>query len=344
MQLSDFHFELPDELIARFPTEERTASRLLVVNAVSGAVHHNQFTDLLDKVQTNDCLIFNNTRVLAARLLGHRDSGGKVEVLVERLLDNHQLLAQVKSSNALKNGTQILIEQQPVLQVVEREGTFYRLQSVGSKSLASLLEEHGHMPLPPYIDRADEALDQARYQTVYASKDGAVAAPTAGLHFSEDFLNQLKQKRVGYDFVTLHVGSGTFSPIRSEQIEQHTMHSERFELPPSVVELIQQTRQNGGRVIAVGTTSLRCLEGAFQAQGQLQATLGETDIFIYPGYEFKVVDALITNFHLPDSTLILLVSAFAGKALTLSAYQAAIEHQYRFFSYGDAMFIEQRGV
>ncbi|NVJ51051.1 MAG: tRNA preQ1(34) S-adenosylmethionine ribosyltransferase-isomerase QueA [Gammaproteobacteria bacterium] len=339
MKLSDFNFELPDELIARFPAEQRDASRLLHLDA-SGQVADRQFADLVDLVGPNDCLIFNDTKVIPARLYGQRASGGKVELLIERIEDEFRCLSMVKSSNRLAPGSEIFIGDY-VLQVIERAGQFYRFTVKGeSTPMLQILEQQGHMPLPPYIDREDSEFDAQRYQTIYAKNAGAVAAPTAGLHFTDDIFNRLQAKGVQWDFVTLHVGSGTFAPVRVESITEHQMHSEFYSVPNSVVELIKQTKARGGRVVAVGTTSVRCLESA-AAGGDLQASAGETDIFIYPGYQFEVIDALVTNFHLPESTLIMLVSALATQASILQAYQHAVAAEYRFFSYGDAMFIEQ---
>ena len=342
MKLSDFTFELPDELIARYPAESRSGSRLLVMNGQTGDIQHRQFSDLLDALNPEDCLIFNNTRVIPARLYGKRDSGGKVELLTERVLDQHQILSQVKASNTLKPGTLIHISEQFAFVVEGRQEQFYLLKTASADySVMEVLEQQGHIPLPPYIDREDEQFDSERYQTVYAQEAGAVAAPTAGLHFSEDLMQAMADKGVEYDFVTLHVGSGTFAPVRVDNVLEHKMHSEVYEVPQSVADLVAKTKARGGRVVAVGTTSVRCLETA-SANGALEAACGETDIFIYPGYEFKTVDALLTNFHLPESTLIMLVSAFATKEYTLKAYHEAVEQAYRFFSYGDAMFIEQR--
>ncbi|WP_144393274.1 tRNA preQ1(34) S-adenosylmethionine ribosyltransferase-isomerase QueA [Pleionea sediminis] len=338
MHLSDFHFELPDELIARYPTEERDASRLLHVSS-DGQHHDRVFKDLVELISPNDCLIFNNTKVIPARLLGKRESGGKVELLVERVTGEFEFLSQVKSSNSLKPGAIIQVGDY-LLSVIERQGLFYHLSSGPSVPIFEVLENEGHMPLPPYIDRADTEFDAERYQTVYAKEAGAVAAPTAGLHFTDSILEKLKSKGVQWDFVTLHVGSGTFAPVRVDNIEQHQMHSEWFNVPESVVTLVNQTRRKGGRVIAVGTTSVRCLESA-SVDGELNPKTGDTNIFIYPGYEFQCVDGLITNFHLPESTLIMLVSAFSGRSAILKAYQHAIEQKYRFFSYGDAMFLEK---
>jgi len=339
MKLSDFSFDLPDELIARFPTESRDASRLLHVNSV-GAINDLNFIDIVNLVRPNDCLIFNNTKVIPARLLGKRESGGKVELMLERMTGEYECLSLVKSSNRLPIGAKVIIED-VTLEVLERVGQFYRFVVAGNqRSILDVLNHYGHIPLPPYIDRSDTEFDAERYQTIYAKEEGAVAAPTAGLHFTSEVFDALKSKGVKWDFVTLHVGSGTFAPVRVESIQDHQMHSECYSVPDSVVELVRETKSKGGRVIAVGTTSVRCLESASQA-GALQAQSGETDIFIYPGYQFKCVDALVTNFHLPESTLIMLVSAFCNRSSILTAYRHAVEQKYRFFSYGDAMFLEK---
>lgn len=343
MKLSDFSYELPDELIARYPMEDRSASRLMMLEGNSGAIHHGNFTDLLDTLNENDLLVFNNTRVIPARLLGTKESGGKVEVLVERVLDEHRVLCHVRSNKSPKPGNILILEEQLKAEMESRDDSMFILRFLNPEPVISLLEQYGHMPLPPYIDRSDELSDRERYQTVYAEKLGAVAAPTAGLHFDELLMQKLKEKGVQFAFVTLHVGAGTFQPVRVDNILEHKMHSEYAEVPQEVVEAIQDTKQKGGRVVAVGTTSVRSLESAAQdaiKQGHdFTAYSGDTDIFIYPGYRFQVVDAMVTNFHLPESTLIMLVSAFAGKEHVLKAYHEAVENRYRFFSYGDAMFI-----
>ncbi len=344
MRKQDFQFDLPQSLIAEKPCEERSHSRLLVINPKTQQVVHRQFFNLLDFINENDCLIFNNTKVIPARLLGEKESGGKVEVLIERVKQingKEGCIAQIRASNTPKAGTKIILAKNFLLRVTGREGAFFVLENLSEKPLMELVEEFGSMPLPPYIERKSDAFDIERYQTVYAQQAGAVAAPTAGLHFEESLFEKIKAKGIAYDFVTLHVGAGTFSPIRVDNIADHQMHSEWFQLSPSVVDLVKETRAKGGRVIAVGTTSVRCLESA-SLSGELKAVSGETDIFITPGYSFKSVDALVTNFHLSESTLIMLVSAFAGKDFIFKAYDEAIESQYRFFSYGDAMFIENK--
>lgn len=345
MQLTDFHYHLPDELIARYPTEQRTDSRLLVLDGASGAIEHRAFTDLPDYLQAGDLLVFNNTRVLPARLWGRKVTGGRVEVLVERVLDAHTVLAHVRASKALKAGAEIELLSDAEGERVEaratvlgREDALFRLQFDGDEGALGVMSRIGHMPLPPYIDRQDEVLDRERYQTVYGCREGAVAAPTAGLHFSEAFIERCKAKGVGVSFVTLHVGAGTFQPVRVAKIEEHRMHAEYIEVGEEVCAAVRATRERGGRVVAIGTTSVRSLESA-STSGSLQPFAGDSDIFIYPGYQFRSVDAMVTNFHLPESTLIMLVSAFAGREHILEAYRQAVEQRYRFFSYGDAMLI-----
>lgn len=341
MRTADFDFHLPEELIAQYPLEDRTASRLLHV--CGDQLSDRIFTDIAELIQPEDLLVFNNTRVIPARLFGHKATGGKLEVLVERILDDHQLLAHIRASKSPKPGTELLLEGQLEAVMVERVGDLFRLAFKGGRTVLDLLESYGHMPLPPYIAREDEDTDQSRYQTVYAEHPGAVAAPTAGLHFDEALLQRIQAQGTEFAYVTLHVGAGTFQPVRVDNIEDHKMHAERISVPASVVEQVNATRVRGGRVIAVGTTSVRSLESA-AAQGELEPFEGESEIFIYPGYEFKVVDAMITNFHLPQSTLIMLVSAFAGQETIMRAYQHAVESRYRFFSYGDAMFLENARV
>lgn len=347
MKVSDFQFELPDELIARYPQPERTASRLLYLNGTTGAIEHQQFKHIATHMKAGDLLVFNDTRVIPARLLGEKQSGGKVEVLVERIIDNHRVLAHVRSNRAPKPGAVLILEQAIEATMIARHDTLFELRFNSSEKALNLLEEYGHMPLPPYIDRPDEASDRERYQTVYNRKPGAVAAPTAGLHFDKTLLQELQAQGVEFAYVTLHVGAGTFQPVRVETLEEHQMHSEYVEVPAETVAAIAAARERGGRVVAVGTTSVRSLESAAQAalaqQQPLQPYVADTDIFIYPGYEFQVVDALITNFHLPESTLIMLVSAFAGREHVMHAYAEAVKARYRFFSYGDAMFVTRSG-
>ncbi len=342
MRRSDFHFDLPDELIAQYPAAERTASRLLCLDGNSGALADRRFRDLPQLLRAGDLLVFNDTRVIPARLFGHKETGGKVEVLVERVLDEHRVLAHVRASKSPKPGSCLTLEGGVNAEMLGRQGELFELalSGDGEESALDLLEAHGHMPLPPYIERADANDDRERYQTVYADKRGAVAAPTAGLHFDQVMLDTLAAQGIESAFVTLHVGAGTFQPVRVDDIRDHHMHAEYIEVGESVVEAVARTRARGGQVVAVGTTSVRSLESAAHAGGgELRPFAGDTDIFITPGYEFRVVDALLTNFHLPESTLLMLVSAFAGYENMMAAYRHAVNERYRFFSYGDAMFL-----
>jgi S-adenosylmethionine:tRNA ribosyltransferase-isomerase len=338
MNVSEFDFELPNKLIAKYPKTQRTASRLLEMVGGSGDIRHRGFTDVLDIVSPGDLLVFNNTRVIPARLFGAKESGGKVEILFERKLDDRNFLAHLRASRSPKPGATIIVDSGDKLEVIGRQGALFELRTGEHSEVFSLLQAHGHMPLPPYIDREDEALDDERYQTVYAKNLGAAAAPTAGLHFDEAMLAALAEKGVEHAYVTLHVGAGTFQPVKVDTVEEHVMHSEWIDVPPETVAIIEATKARGGRIIAVGTTSMRSLEAASEP-GRLEAFSGDTNIFIYPGYCFKTVDALITNFHLPQSTLLMLVSAFCGQENIKRAYQEAIKEEYRFFSYGDAMFL-----
>ncbi len=343
MRVADFSFDLPDELIARFPKQDRTSSRLLTLDGATGNVEHKVFSDLLALVNENDLLVFNNTKVIPARMFGQKASGGKVEVLVERVLDEHRVLAHIRASKSPKPGNELILEGKAKATMVARHDTLFELEFEHSQNVLDILNDVGHMPLPPYIDRPDNAADRERYQTVYGEKPGAVAAPTAGLHFDKTLMAALKDKGVQMAFVTLHVGAGTFQPVRATTVDEHVMHSEYIEVPDEVVAAVAQTKAKGGRVIAIGTTSVRSLESAAKVHGgTLSSYFGDTDIFIYPGYQFNVVDAMVTNFHLPESTLIMLVSAFAGQDNIMSAYHTAIEQQYRFFSYGDAMFLTRK--
>ena len=344
MKVADFSFDLPDELIARYPQAERSSSRLLTVDGSSGERRHRQFKDIVSLIEPGDLLVFNDTRVIPARLLGQKVSGGKVEVLIERVLDEHHVLAHVRANRAPKAGARLRLEDAFEAEVLGREGALFKLQFEPCDTVLNLLEAHGHMPLPPYIDRPDEDSDRERYQTVYSRKPGAVAAPTAGLHFDDEILTALQAKGVEFAYVTLHVGAGTFQPVRVESIEEHIMHSEYAEVSEQTIAAIKAARERGSRVIAVGTTSVRSLESMAKASpdGVLEPFFAETDIFIYPGYQFSVVDAMVTNFHLPESTLLMLVSAFTSREIMLDAYASAVEHEYRFFSYGDAMFIYNR--
>ncbi|MCT8985881.1 tRNA preQ1(34) S-adenosylmethionine ribosyltransferase-isomerase QueA [Shewanella phaeophyticola] len=344
MRVADFSFDLPDELIARYPTAQRNASRLLTLNGVDGQLADKQFTDLLELINPGDLMVFNNTRVIPARLFGQKPTGGKLEILVERMLDEKRILAHVRSSKSPKVDALINLDAGYQMKMLARHDALFELELLSDNTILEVLEQVGHMPLPPYIDRPDEDTDKERYQTVYNQTPGAVAAPTAGLHFDDEMLAALKDKGVNVAFVTLHVGAGTFQPVRVDNVLEHKMHSEWADVPQDVVDLIAQTKANGHRVVAVGTTSVRSLESAARACGDspLSGFSGDTDIFIYPGYQFKVVDAMVTNFHLPESTLIMLLSAFAGYDEVMAAYQHAIAQKYRFFSYGDAMFVTKK--
>jgi S-adenosylmethionine:tRNA ribosyltransferase-isomerase len=339
MRKSDFWYELPSRLIAQTPAETRSASRLLVLNGSSGSVRDLMFIDFPDLLLPGDLLVFNDTRVMPARLLGRKDSGGQVEVLIERLLDEYRVLAHVRASKSPKPGQKLLFNRDVELEVLGRQGELFELEFPGMRPVPQVLEEIGRIPLPPYIARADQDADRERYQTIYADRPGAVAAPTAGLHFDEAMMQRLARRDIETAFVTLHVGAGTFQPVRTDSIADHHMHSEYLEVSAEVADKIAATRARGGRVIAIGTTVVRSLETAADDAGVVHAYHGDTDIFIYPGYRFRVIDALLTNFHLPESTLLMLVCAFAGKDNVMNAYRHAIKKKYRFFSYGDAMFI-----
>ncbi len=345
MRVADFSFELPESLIARYPQTQRSGCRLLSLDGPTGELTHGIFTDLLDKLEAGDLLVFNNTRVIPARVFGRKVSGGKIEVLVERVLDSHRILAHVRASKSPKPGAELLLGDNENIKatMVARHDTLFELQFNEDRDVFTLLDEIGHMPLPPYIDRPDEDADRELYQTVYSERLGAVAAPTAGLHFDQPLMNALKEKGIEFAFVTLHVGAGTFQPVRVDTIEEHIMHAEYAEVPQDVVDAVLACKARGKRVIAVGTTSVRSLESAAKAaeNALIAPFFGDTKIFIYPGYHYQVIDSLITNFHLPESTLIMLVSAFAGYKNTMNAYHQAVAEQYRFFSYGDAMFINR---
>lgn len=338
MHIDDYDYTLPKELIAQYPKAQRTDSRLLYLHRLSGEVEDRQFEDLFELLNPGDLLVLNNSKVMPARLYGRKATGGKVELLLERVISPTEVLSHVKVSKALKPGGVIALSDVVKLVMQERDGALYRFKLEGADDVFQVMEQFGHMPLPPYMEREDELSDQSRYQTVYARYDGSVAAPTAGLHFSEALLNRLGNKGVQIAELTLHVGAGTFQPIKVGDIKEHVMHQEWLEVSQSVCEQIMLTKQRGGRVIAVGTTTVRSLETA-ALSGKLQPYQGETDIFIYPGFNFQVIDGMVTNFHLPRSTLLLLVSAFASREKVLAAYSHAIEQQYRFFSYGDAMLI-----
>lgn len=338
MKKSDFNYHLPPELIAQKPLPQRSASRLLQLNKFTGAITDARFTDLIAMLQPRDLLVFNDTKVIPARLFAHKATGGKVEILIERIETPQQALAHVKASKPPKTDSLLHLQDGTVCRVLGREHDLFRLRFETDREILLVLSEIGHIPLPPYIDRLDDHDDLDRYQTVYAQQAGAVAAPTAGLHFDDDTLQQLEQKGVPRSFVTLHVGSGTFQPVRVDDLTQHIMHSEFYQVSEACVQAVRRTKANGGRVVAIGTTAVRALESASQS-GELTAGSGDTQLFITPGYRFKTVDALLTNFHLPESTLLMLISAFAGYDSVMNAYQHAIAQRYRFFSYGDAMAI-----
>ena len=333
-----FQFEVPDNLIARQPAEERKGSRLLFLDSAQNNLKHQSFVDLIDHIQKDDLVIFNNTKVIPARLFGHKESGGKIELLVERIADTFSVSAHVRASKSPKSGNRILFSEDFSAEVIGRVDNLFQL--VFDHPVLEVLDKIGHIPLPPYIDREDTDADKSRYQTVYADQLGAVAAPTAGLHFDQDMLTAIAAKGASIDFVTLHVGAGTFQPVRVDNIQDHTMHAEWLHVSQDICNQVIETKKRNGRVIAVGTTSVRCLETAARG-GVIKPFEGETDIFIYPGYQFKVVDGLLTNFHLSESTLLMLVSAFAGHTSIMAAYKEAVKEKYRFFSYGDAMFLLQ---
>ncbi len=344
LTLAEFDYALPAELIAQAPLAERSASRLLVLSPTPGEapqIADAVFTELADLVRPGDLFVFNDTRVIHARLHGVKDSGGQVEVLIERAIGPHEALAQVRASKSPKTGTLLRLAEAIEVEVLGRVGEFYHLRFPAGEDLFALLERHGRLPLPPYIQRAAGEADESRYQTVYAREPGSVAAPTAGLHFDEALLARIAERGAKCAWLTLHVGAGTFQPVRVDDLGEHRMHRERYVIPQETVDAIAATRAAGGRVIAVGTTSMRALEAAAQ-DGRLEAGSAETEIFILPGFRFQVVDALVTNFHLPKSTLLMLVSAFAGMDSIRRAYAHAVAQRYRFFSYGDAMFITRR--
>lgn len=335
MKLSDFDYYLPEELIAAEALSERSASRLLVVEP--SKLSDQTFANIIEHINANDLLIINNTRVVKARLFGHKPSGGKVEVMLERVVNNSEIIAHVRTSKSIKLGMQILLPNDVSMEVIELLDGIFRLRVNNTPDIYAYLETCGNLPLPPYMHRSANQYDESRYQTVYAKHNGSVAAPTAGLHFTPELLTQIEAKGAKISHVTLHVGSGTFKPVSVENIAEHKMHSEVFSISQETIDLIKHTKLNGGKIIAVGTTSLRTLETV--AKRGLVAQNGETDIFITPGFKFEIVDKLITNFHLPKSTLLMLVSAFSGKELITNAYQHAINNKYRFFSYGDAMLL-----
>jgi S-adenosylmethionine:tRNA ribosyltransferase-isomerase len=333
MKREDFNFILPKELIAQYPLANRTDSRLLTFSRKTGRHEHHTFNALIDFLEPGDLLVMNDSKVIPARLYGHKLSGGKVEFLVERMLDNNEFLAHIKTSKALKPGAMVQLDKGWQIEVLGRQEDLFHCKLNGCLDL--MLHQIGHVPLPPYISREDEGHDLERYQTVYAKHKGSVAAPTAGLHFDEALMRSLKEKGIKLGYSTLHVGAGTFRPVKCDNVLEHKMHSERFIITEALSQAVNETKAAGGRVIAVGTTALRSLESAARL-GEFKACSGETDIFIYPGYEFRVCDGLVTNFHLPESTLLMLVSAFIGHANAMALYDTAIAHEYRFFSYGDA--------
>ncbi len=343
LKKSDFHFDLPPELIAQQPLAERSASRLLLLDAERASMADRQLRELPDLLRAGDLLVFNDTRVLPARLFGRKESGGAVEILIERVSGTHEATAQLGVSKKPKEGAAIELADGSLARVLGRQGEFFRLRFESPEPLEKLLLKLGRMPLPPYIERTADALDSERYQTVFAREPGAVAAPTAGLHFDQGLLDRLADRGIESGHITLHVGAGTFQPMRAEKLEDHTMHREWLNVGAELVDRIHHTRARGGRVIAVGTTVVRALESASR-DGVLEPFAGETQIFIFPGYRFSSIDALLTNFHLPESTLLMLVSAFAGREFILDAYRHAVEQRYRFFSYGDAMLVWPLGA
>ena len=339
MKKSDFNYDLPDALIAQKPLPTRVASRLLCLDKDTAKLADRQFSNFIDLIHPNDLLVFNDTKVIPARLFGKKATGGKIEILIERLVDDYHAIAHVRASKAPKAGTLLTLDKGYQCYVEGREDDLFQLVFV-DVPISLVLDDIGHIPLPPYITRADDEADLTRYQTVFAKAAGAVAAPTAGLHFDEATMANLQARGIATTFVTLHVGSGTFLPVRVENLSEHLMHKEYYEVSTATVEAVRLARERGGRVIAIGTTAVRALESA-SCSGELQAGCGDTALFITPGYVFKSVDAMLTNFHLPESTLLMLVSAFAGYDAVMNAYQHAIKQAYRFFSYGDAMFLSR---
>jgi S-adenosylmethionine:tRNA ribosyltransferase-isomerase len=346
MRTEDFNFYLPDALIAQHPTADRTASRMLHLNGINGELSDKMFIHLPECLQAGDLLVFNDTRVIKARLFGIKHTGGNVEVLIERVINQQTAYAHVRASRAPKVGTRLTLSNAFDVEVTARHDDLFELHFLSKNSVLDLLEQHGALPLPPYITHTATSDDEERYQTVFSKHLGAVAAPTAGLHFNDVMLDKIKQKGINIAYVTLHVGAGTFQPVRVDNINEHKMHSELYSISQETIDMIKATKNSGAKVMAIGTTALRALESAarvskLNAEGNLRASSGETDIFISPGYRFKVVDRLFTNFHLPKSTLLMLVSAFAGMDNIKKAYEHAIAQEYRFFSYGDAMLIEK---
>jgi S-adenosylmethionine:tRNA ribosyltransferase-isomerase len=342
LRRSDFDFELPETLIAQRPLPERGASRLLALDGPSGERQDLHFVDLPALLAPGDLLVFNDTRVIPARLFGRKETGGSVEIMLERVLSSTEAVAHLRASKAPRPGTELRLPGGERLLVVGRDEALFHLRAIDDP-LPELLRRHGHVPLPPYIRRDDDVADLDRYQTVYARRDGAVAAPTAGLHFDEAMLERLRVQGIETAQVTLHVGAGTFQPVRVDDLDQHRMHAEWVEVSAEVCERVQETNLRGGRVVAIGTTSVRSLETAAAGKDGLTPFAGDSRLFIRPGYRFRVIDALLTNFHLPESTLLMLVSAFAGHGQIMAAYRHAIAERYRFFSYGDAMFLTRQG-
>jgi S-adenosylmethionine:tRNA ribosyltransferase-isomerase len=340
MLIEEFDFDLPQHLIAQTPLQKRDSSRLLVLNKNTKSFSDKKFTDFVDLLNTNDLLIFNDTRVIKARLFGKKITGGKVEIMIERILDNRHALAHLKTSKKIFDGTIFEINEDVSVKVIRKENDLFYIEFNSNLSSYDILEKYGHIPLPPYIERSADKSDENRYQTIYAKESGAVAAPTAGLHFSDEIFKALDDKKIKYTFLTLHVGAGTFQPVRENDLDHHQMHSESFNVPDKTIQMIDDAKSKNGRIIAIGTTVLRALESKFSEE-TIQSGFKETSIFIKPGYTFKIVDALLTNFHLPKSTLFILVSAFSGSDTMKKLYQHAIKNEYRFFSYGDATFIER---
>ena len=340
MLIEKFDFDLPQHLIAQTPLQRRDSSRLLVLNKNTKSFSDKKFTDFVDLLNTNDLLIFNDTRVIKARLFGKKITGGKVEIMIERILDDHHALAHLKTSRKILDGTIFVINEDVSVKVVRKEKNLFYIEFNSNLSCYDILEKYGHIPLPPYIERNADKSDENRYQTIYAKESGAVAAPTAGLHFTDEIFKAFNDKKIKYTFLTLHVGAGTFQPVRENDLDHHQMHSESFNVPDKTIQMIDDAKSKNGRIIAIGTTVLRALESKFSEE-TIQSGFKETSIFIKPGYTFKIVDALLTNFHLPKSTLFILVSAFSGSDTMKKLYQHAIKNEYRFFSYGDATFIER---
>ncbi len=338
LELSDYDFDLPETSIARYPAKERSQSRLLAIDRFKGQWQDQTFLALGSYLRAGDLLVLNNSKVMPARLYGQKETGGRVELLIERILSSQEVLSQIRASKPLKAGQNIILDSGERLYVIERKDNLFQLRFLGQNSALEVMQASGHIPLPPYLHRAAEALDSERYQTVYAKPQGSVAAPTAGLHFDEAMLAHLQEQGIELAYLTLHVGAGTFQPVRVNKIEEHQLHAEWLEVPESVCTAVRQTKARGGRVIAVGTTTVRALESAART-GSLEAFSGDSNIFIYPGYSFRVIDGLLTNFHLPQSSLLMLVAAFAGYETTLNAYHHAIASEYRFYSYGDCMLI-----